>query len=81
MWGKNHFGQLGIPLVKAFPDQVGAASKIIKRDFNHSDPQHYSAPVEATLDLAVIQASCGEEHTAMLTKRGVVFMVGSNATG
>ena len=45
------------------------------------DPQLYISPIEASFDLAVVQAACGEEHTAILTDQGKVFMMGSNGSG
>ena len=38
-------------------------------------------PVEGSLDIATVQASGGEEHTAFLTKRGLIYMVGNNGSG
>lgn len=45
------------------------------------DPSHYIAPVEASLDFAIKHVSCGEEHTALLTPDGKLFLMGSNACG
>jgi alpha-tubulin suppressor-like RCC1 family protein len=45
------------------------------------DPQHYHAPIEACLDMAIIQIACGEEHTLILTKDNKIFGMGSNSSG
>ena len=45
------------------------------------DPCHYIAPVEAALEFNVKQVACGEEHTALLSPDGKLFLMGSNSCG
>ena len=42
------------------------------------DPREYYAPIVAKFDIAVQEIECGEEHTAILTKDGEIWMIGSN---
>jgi alpha-tubulin suppressor-like RCC1 family protein len=34
--------------------------------------------LEASLDIAVEKVYCGEEHTAILSRNGDIWMIGSN---
>lgn len=81
MWGKNHFGQLGVPFVSS-KDDSAEDGHITRTDLQKRlDPQHYVAPIIAALDMPVAQIACGEEHTTILTEEGLVFCMGSNASG
>ena len=77
LWGKNHFGQLGIPQVESEDAEQVTLADLQKK----LDPQHYVAPVVAVLDMPIVQVACGEEHTAILTEKGLVYTMGSNASG
>lgn len=77
LWGRNHFGQLGMPIKGAEKDQDDVVHKNAT-----VDPNVQFLPVEASLPhMDVAQICCGEEHTAMLTKDGKIFTMGSNASG
>lgn len=81
MWGKNHFGQLGVPFASS-KNKSAEGEQISRTDLQKRlDPQHYVAPIVAALDMPIAQIACGEEHTTLLTEDGLVFCMGSNASG
>lgn len=45
------------------------------------DPKEYYAPIIASFDIAIQTVECGEEHTAVLSKDGEIWMIGSNQSG
>lgn len=51
IWGKNHFGQLGIPR-----KEISNKNETVSKDELKSkmDPQLYISPVEASFDMAVV---------------------------
>ena len=75
MWGKNHFGQLGIPEAQMEDSDDRPLKENMKRNF---DPNQYHAPMDASFDIPIQHVSSGEEHTAILTKDGEIWMIGSN---
>ena len=86
LWGKNHFGQLGIPSSKASKQKKeahGDADGMVSQEDLQSkfDDQQYFAPLVASLDMPIKQISCGEEHTVILTDQGQVYTMGSNSYG
>ena len=79
MWGKNHFGQLGIPKVEDQEGTLDQSSDILLK--KNMDPNMYIGPVQAQVEMDILQVACGEEHSIILTKEGQVFSMGNNVNG
>uniref|UniRef100_A0A8B9EEK2 HECT-type E3 ubiquitin transferase n=1 Tax=Anser cygnoides TaxID=8845 RepID=A0A8B9EEK2_ANSCY len=75
-WGQNSYGQLGLGAVfgwgKNSSGQLGLSDE---RD--RESPCH----VKLLRSQKVVYISCGEEHTAVLTKSGGVFTFGAGSCG
>ena len=83
LWGKNHFGQLGIPRRQGKDEQDSHTKDDLQPHLlkKKLDQQKYIAPVVACLDIGLTHVACGEEHVVMLDEKGKLFGQGSNACG
>lgn len=69
VWGSDSSGQLGLKLndPSASPDQ--------------GQVEFYNKPRSCSFNVLIKQIECGNQHTAMLTRTGHLYMMGQNNFG
>ena len=69
VWGEARNGQLGID------------SQLKLKETGNKRPDFIQIPRSCSFNIVISQISCGEDHSAILTSQGHLYMMGSNRLG